>query len=52
MIVALSRFSVNNADQSEARAAFESRPHGIESAPSFLGLEVFQSGPTFYVLTR
>lgn len=52
MIVALSRFSVNNADQSEARAAFESRPYGVESAPGFLGLEVFQSGPTFYVLTR
>lgn len=52
MIVALSRFSVNSGDESKTRAAFESRPHGVDSAPGFLGLEVFQSGPTFYLITR
>lgn len=52
MVVAISTFSVRNGKEGEVRAAFEDRPRLVESAPGFLGLEVFQSGPTFLLFTR
>ena len=52
MIAAISIFAVRNGAEAEVRAAFERRPRLVESAPGFLGLEVFQSGPTFVLFTR
>jgi heme-degrading monooxygenase HmoA len=40
MIVALSRFTIANEMSDEVRAAFRSRPHLVDDAPGFLGLEV------------
>lgn len=52
MIVAISRFTVKNGMEAQVRAAFEGRPRAVESTPSFLGLEVFQQGARFVLLTR
>ena len=52
MIVAISRFTVKNGMEAQVRAAFEQRPRAVESTPSFLGLEVFQEGARFVLLTR
>jgi hypothetical protein len=40
MLVALSRFTIANGMADEVRAAFRHRPHLVDSAPGFLGMEV------------
>lgn len=40
MIVALSRFTIANDMSEEVRAAFRQRPHLVDEAPGFLGMEV------------
>ena len=40
MIVALSRFIIANGLVEEVRSAFGHRPHLVDSAPGFLGMEV------------
>ncbi len=40
MIVALSRFTIANGMAEEVRAAFGRRPHLVDSASGFLGMEV------------
>ncbi len=40
MIVALSRFTIANGMAEEVRAAFGRRPHLVDSAFGFLGMEV------------
>lgn len=52
MIVAISRFAVKNGMEAEVRAAFENRPRRVETADGFLGMEVFQDGASFTLLTR
>ena len=52
MIAAISRFAVKNGKEAEVRRAFENRPREVETVPGFLGLEVFQDGATFILLTR
>jgi heme-degrading monooxygenase HmoA len=39
-IVVLSRFTVANNMADEVRAAFQQRPHLVDDAPGFLGMEV------------
>ena len=54
-VVVLSRFRVINGREADVRAAFCHRPHLVDSAPGFLGLETFveaDDGCTFYLLTR
>ena len=55
MILALSRFRVVNGMEEQVLAAFRSRPHLVEKAPGFLGLEVFRDrrdSRIFYLATR
>jgi PAS domain S-box-containing protein len=55
MILAVSRFRVANDRGDAVRDAFLGRPHLVDSAPGFLGMEVFTdaSDPTvFYLVTR
>ena len=40
MFVALSRFTIANGMVQEVRAAFLARPHLVDAAPGFLGMEV------------
>jgi heme-degrading monooxygenase HmoA len=40
MLVALSRFTIANDKSDEVRAAFGLRPHLVDNAPGFLGMEV------------
>jgi len=40
MIVALSRFTIANDMMEEVRAAFRGRPHLVDDASGFLGMEV------------
>jgi heme-degrading monooxygenase HmoA len=40
MLVALSRFTIANDKLDEVRSAFLNRPHLVENAPGFLGMEV------------
>lgn len=40
MIVALSRFTIANDLSKEVREAFRGRPHLVDHAPGFLGMEV------------
>jgi heme-degrading monooxygenase HmoA len=40
MLVALSRFTIANGMAEQVREAFRQRPHFVESAPGFLGMEV------------
>jgi heme-degrading monooxygenase HmoA len=40
MLVALSRFTIANGMAEEVRAAFRERPHLVDGAPGFLGMEV------------
>jgi heme oxygenase (mycobilin-producing) len=40
MLVALSRFTIANGMAEEVRAAFRQRPHLVDRAPGFLGMEV------------
>ncbi|MEO7330757.1 MAG: antibiotic biosynthesis monooxygenase [Minicystis sp.] len=52
MIIAISRFTVKSGMEAQMRAAFAQRPRVVDSTPSFLGLEVFQQGASFVLLTR
>jgi heme-degrading monooxygenase HmoA len=55
MIVALSRFTIANDMVARVRTAFENRPHLVDSAPGFLGMEVMNPiGNTseIWLLTR
>ncbi len=52
MMVAISRFAVRNGMEGDVRVAFENRPRSVDSVAGFLGLEVFQTGATFVLLTR
>jgi heme oxygenase (mycobilin-producing) len=40
MLVALSRFTIANGMVDEVRTAFRQRPHLVDHAPGFLGMEV------------
>ena len=40
MFVALSRFTIANGMTEEVRDAFRARPHLVDDAPGFLGMEV------------
>jgi heme-degrading monooxygenase HmoA len=40
MFLALSRFTIANRMTEEVRAAFRQRPHLVDDAPGFLGMEV------------
>ncbi|MBE0612711.1 MAG: antibiotic biosynthesis monooxygenase [Burkholderiales bacterium] len=40
MFVALSRFTIANDMADQVRAAFRDRPHLVDSAPGFIGMEV------------
>lgn len=40
MIIALSRFTIANDMADEVRTAFRQRPHLVDDAPGFLGMEV------------
>jgi heme-degrading monooxygenase HmoA len=40
LIVALSRFTIANDMSDEVKAAFRHRPHLVDYAPGFLGMEV------------
>ena len=40
MFMALSRFVVANGKTAEVKAAFQARPHLVDSAPGFLRMEV------------
>ncbi len=52
MIAALFRFTIENGRESDVRADFVTRAREVERVPGFLGLEVFQNGTTFVLLTR
>lgn len=55
MVVVLSRFRVANGMAEAVRAAFERRPHLVDSAEGFINLEVMTEaadGSIFYLLTR
>lgn len=40
MFVALSRFTIANDKVAEVRAAFQQRPHLVDGAPGYIGMEV------------
>src|SRR5689334_11208549 len=46
MLIALSRFTIANDKLEEVRSAFLKRPHLVESAPGFLGMEVMSPTDT------
>ncbi len=55
MIVVMSRFRVINGMEGDVERAFAERPHLVDAAPGFLGLEtlVDQNDPcVFYLMTR
>jgi heme-degrading monooxygenase HmoA len=55
MILAISRFKVINQLEQEVKEAFFNRPHLVDKAAGFLGMETFthSADPTiFYLLTR
>jgi signal transduction histidine kinase/heme-degrading monooxygenase HmoA len=55
VIVAVSRFRVANGREDAVAEAFLERPHLVDSAPGFLGLEVFtppRDAALFYLVTR
>lgn len=55
MIVVLSRFRVANGMSDAVRSAFLQRPHLVDAAEGFLGLETFRDArdrSIFYLLTR
>lgn len=55
MIVVLSRFRVANGFEEQVQSAFQRRPHLVDGAPGFLGLETFidERDPSlFYLVTR
>ena len=55
MIVALSRFTIANGMAEEVRAAFRDRPHLVDAASGFLGMEVmspFDRPAEIWLVTR
>ena len=55
MIVVVSRFRVANGLEATVRQAFIDRPHRVERAPGFLGIEALtdEADPAiFYLVTR
>lgn len=55
MVVVLSRFRVANGMDESVKTAFENRPHLVEEAAGFAGLEVFTDArdtSVFFLLTR
>ncbi len=55
MILGLSRFKVAHGMEREVREAVLERPHLLDAAPGFLGMETFteeNDGTAFYLLTR
>jgi heme-degrading monooxygenase HmoA len=55
MIVALSRFTIANDMSEEVRRAFRQRPHLVDAAPGFLGMEVMSplnSQAEIWLVTR
>ncbi|MGK2857425.1 MAG: antibiotic biosynthesis monooxygenase [Thermoanaerobaculia bacterium] len=53
MILAISRFRVANGMEAEVRSAFQNRPHRVDTARGFLGMETFtEDAATFYLVTR
>jgi heme-degrading monooxygenase HmoA len=55
MILAISRFKVINGLERKVKEAFFNRPHLVDKAPGFLGMETFtdDADPTlFYLVTR
>jgi heme oxygenase (mycobilin-producing) len=55
MVVVMSRFRVINEMEAEVERAFRERPHLVDGAPGFLGLETLvddQDPRVFYLLTR
>ena len=55
MIIALSRFTIANNMDAEVRAAFRQRPHLVDDAPGFLGMEVMSPVDTpaeIWLVTR
>ena len=55
MIVVVSRFRVANGMEESVRQAFIERPHRVDHAPGFLGVEALtdRDDPTiFYLVTR
>jgi heme oxygenase (mycobilin-producing) len=54
-VVALSRFTVANGMTSQVKEAFVNRPHLVDDAPGFLGMEVlcpFDNADEFWLMTR
>jgi signal transduction histidine kinase len=55
VILAVSRFKVANGLEAEVAEAFRRRPHRVDRAPGFLGLETFTEegdASVFYLVTR
>jgi len=53
MILAISRFRVVNGMEAKVRAAFQNRPHRVDTTRGFLGMETFtEDTATFYLVTR
>lgn len=55
MFVALSRFAIANGLAAEVRAAFVARPHLVDSAPGFVGMQVmspFDTPAEIWLITR
>lgn len=55
MVIVLSTFRVANGLEPEVRRAFLDRPHLVDAAPGFLGLETFVDAgdaALFYLVTR
>ena len=55
MVLVISTFKVANGMEAAVRQAFLDRPHLVDDAAGFLGMEVFQDhqdGSVFHLLTR
>lgn len=55
MFIALSRFTIANGMSDEVRAAFRQRPHLVDGAPGYLGMEVMSpldNGAEIWLVTR
>lgn len=55
MFVALSRFTIANNMADEVRTAFRNRPHLVDGAPGFIGMEVMSplgNPAEIWLLTR
>ena len=55
MIIAMSTFRVANGMAEQVAEAFRNRPRLVETAPGFLGMEVFtdtKDDAVFYLITR